>query len=121
MRLNYSTQLGKFYIGSSEETYSCHIAVYDDSGNILISTNIQPEYELDGNDPEEIMDEIQAAIKHTWAIGDDRKECWQFILDHQKEIERGNDEYELKQTLEQVAKLSSRAEVISQRLAKEQE
>lgn len=120
MRLKYSTRLGKFFLGSDEETYSCHIAVYDDKGDRLISTNIRPEYELDGTDPEEIMDEIQTAIKRTWTTGDDRKECWKFILDHQKEIERGNDEYELEQTLEQVAKLSSRAEVLSQRLAKEQ-
>jgi hypothetical protein len=117
MRLQYSTRKGRFYIGSSEETYSCHIAVYDDDNKKLISTNITTEYEVDGNDPEEIMDEIQDAIKRYWTTGDDRKDCWQFILDHKEEIELGNDEYELSQVLKQIEQLSSRAESLSKNIA----
>lgn len=117
MRLEYKSRYGSFFVGSAEETFSCHVAVYDDEGNRLISTNIWPEQELNGSDPEEIMYEIEEAIKRTWTTGDDRKDCWQFILDHKPEIELGNDIHELSQVTKQLETLSNRAEILSKRIA----
>jgi hypothetical protein len=118
MRLQYITRKGRFNLLGNEESYSCHIAVYGDDGKKVKSTNITTEYEFDGNDPEEIMDEIQESIKRYWSTSDDRKEVWQFILDHQQEIELGNDEYELEQTIRQIEQLSSRAKTLSERIAR---
>lgn len=116
MRLNYSTRFGKFFLGSSEETYSTHIAVYDDEGKKLISTNIRPEYELEGNDVEEIIYEIEEAIKRTWTTGDTRREMIDYLKEHQAEIELGNDTYELNTLVKKIADMSSRVETLSKRI-----
>lgn len=117
MRLEYKSRYGKFFLGSSEETYSCHVAVYDDENNKLISTNIRPEYELEGNDIEEIIYEIEEAIKRTWTTGDTRRECVEFIKEHQDEIALGNLIHELDVLTKDIEKKSERAKDLATRIA----
>lgn len=116
MRLKYTTRLGAFFLGSAEETYSCHIAVYDDESKKLISTNIRPEYELEGSDVEEIIQEIEEAIKRTWTTGDTRREMIDYLKEHQAEIELGNDTYELNTLVKKIEDMSSRVETLSKRI-----
>lgn len=117
IRLSYSTRQGKFDLLSDDESYSCHIAILDENGNKLLSTNISPEYEMDGNDIEEAICELEEAIRRTWTTSDTRPEVLQFLKDNQEALEYGNDVYELAEVLKETERLASRAAVLSERIA----
>jgi len=119
IRLSYTTRKGHFnWSDPSEESYSCHMAVFDDEGNKLISCNIHPEYEEDGNDPESAIYLLEDAISRTWTTNDNRPDFLQFIKDNQEALEVGNNIYELEQITKQILKLSERQLQLSQRLSK---
>lgn len=108
MRLKYSTREGHFnWSNTSEVSFSCNVAVYDDNGDRIKVCNFTPEYELDGTDVEEIATEIESSMKRYWSTSDDRKDMVEFLREHETEIEQGNAKYSLDEIDKQLEKLNS--------------
>jgi hypothetical protein len=103
----------------SEVSYSTHIAVYGDDNAKIKTCNIEPDTDVEGNDPEDIVWYIEDSMKRSWSTADkERKEMIEFLKEHEQEIITGNTEYELIQVNKKIDELTARKETLENRLAK---
>ena len=117
MFLKYSTRKGHFnMLDPSEESFSCHVAVYDSKANKIKHCNFTPEYELNGTDVDEISAEIEESLARYWTTGDDRKEFVAYLAENQEEIERGNTERRLAEIKTEIDALQEEQKRLEKRL-----
>lgn len=117
LTLSYFTRRGKFNLLSNDESFSCHIAVYE-NGERLISANTSPEYALDGNEPYDAMEELKREIASHWISTSEmnNKRLLKFIERYEEKIEYGNDKARLVQIDKQLTSLNDEKERIEKRL-----
>jgi hypothetical protein len=115
LTLKYYTRQGNFdFSHPSDVSYSCHLSVYQ-NGQRLLSTNVSPDYEYEGNDVDEAVDIIEQDIRSHWIdTARSEKKCMvNFLKRHQEEIEMGNGRNRFTQVLKEIERLSSELEGLS--------
>lgn len=122
LNLRYYTRKGRFDLMSNEDSFSCHIAVYE-NGVRLAHCNITPEYEVDGDDIEEAISEINDYIRRTWYSSDmwEIRRLRNFLERYQDKIEYGNAKKELEVTNKEIDRLVARRLSLNQTLGYFQE
>lgn len=98
MRLQYTSRRGRYnLLNPREESVSCHIAVYDDEGNKIKSTNVSLEYEIDGTD---VSEAIELITDYSERVLSSQYKEWEemiaFLKGNQEAIEDGNRQYRIK-------------------------
>lgn len=116
MRLEYKSRTGKFnFANPSEESVSCHIAIYDNDGNKIKSTNVHPEYEEEGNDVDDaiyLLEESDKKVMYS-SYQKEWREMIGFLKEHQEEIEEGNRQYRIQKIKKQIASLNSELDLLT--------
>lgn len=108
MRIEYTSRKGHFnFANPSEESISCHLAVFNELNEKIKHTNFHPEYEYDGDDVEEAVHLLEEADKRVLFSTSQKewKEMIAFLKENQEEIERGNKEWKIAKTKQKIERL----------------
>jgi hypothetical protein len=115
MRLEYYSRVGRFnFADPSQDSISCHIVVFNELNEKIKSTNIHPEYEIEGDDIDEVIDNLESANERVWysSAQGEWKEMIEFLKKHRDEIEAGNKEYKITEIKKQIEVLQKQLEQI---------
>ena len=93
MKLKYTSRTGHFnLLNHSEISVSCHIQISDDDGKNILSTSVRPEYEINGNDPDEAIEILEDTLNRVWISTSKQewREMIEFLKNNKDEILKGN-------------------------------
>jgi hypothetical protein len=105
MRLKYTTRKGRFnFCDTSEESFSCHVAVYDKDGEKLKYINIKTEYDENGSDLGKAIELIGEQKEAVFFSTSEKEwdEMIEFLKIHQDEIEEGNRQYRITELTKEI-------------------
>lgn len=110
MRLQYTSQHGRFDLLSTDESWMCHIRIYDDEGKQIKAVSVAVDGDERGWCVEDAVDLICQDFERLWidTRRDDKAEFLRFILDNADEIERGSAAHEVERIDAEIERLQDR-------------
>ena len=110
MRIEYTSRTGNFnWANLSEESISCHLAVFNELNEKIKHTNFSPEYEADGDSVEDAIYLLEEADRKVLYSSSQKewKEMVAFLKENQEEIKKGNKEWKIAKIKQKIKKLQS--------------
>ena len=115
MRIEYTSRTGNFnWANLSEESISCHLAVFNELNEKIKHTNFSPEYEADGDSVEDAIYLLEEADRKVLYSSSQKewKEMVVFLKENQEEIEEGNKAWRIAKIKQKIEKLQGELQTL---------
>jgi len=115
MRIEYTSRTGRFnFLNPTEESISCHLAVFNELNEKIKHTNFRPEYEENGDSVEDAIYLLEEADRKVLYSSSQKewKEMISFLKENQEEIEKGNKEWKIVKIKQKIEKWQKELDVL---------
>lgn len=113
MYLKYDTDVDMDHLGSfTDPKRECHVYIYNSDETVAKKCSMDIEDYLDGDDINEILEEIEYSLKSYASRGSGREDMLKFINDNRYNIELGTLYRQEKELLRDIEGSESRLDIV---------